>query len=77
MNDYLIRQLKEERDQLYPNGFPIQPRGCSKTYLYLSHWLRWNAYELYCQMLECLNYEDDIDSAHKWINDFVVAQMPD
>ncbi|WP_143322637.1 hypothetical protein [Clostridium sp. HBUAS56010] len=77
MNDKLIKRLKEERDQLYPNGFPIQGRGCSKTYTYLRHQLRWNAYELYCQMLEYLNYEDDMDSAHKWINDFVVAQMPD
>lgn len=37
MNEELIKQLKEERSRLYPYGLPVQPRGCSKTYLYLSH----------------------------------------
>lgn len=77
MNDELIKRLKEECNELYPKGCPAQPRGCAKTYLYLSHFLRWYAYGLYCEMLKYLNYEDNIDSAHKWINEFVVAQMPD
>lgn len=77
MNEELIKQLMEERSKLYPYGCPIQPRGCGKTYLYLSYFLRWCAYDLYCQILEHLNYEVNIDSAHKWIDDYVVAQMPE
>ena len=76
MNDELVRQLKDECSNLYPNGCPVQPRGCGKTYLYLSHFLRWYAYKLYCQLYECCNYEVTLESAHKDINDFIVAQMP-
>lgn len=77
MNEELIKQLMEERSALYPYGLPIQPRGCSKTYLYLSHFLRWHAYDLCCQMLECAVLPMNIDYAHKWINEFVAEQMPE
>lgn len=76
MNKELIKQLKEERVKLYPNGCPTQPRGSGKTYLYLSHFLRYNAYDLYCQIYECCNYKITLESAHKDINEFIVAQMP-
>lgn len=76
MNKELIQQLKDECNKLYPNGCPIQPRGCAKTYLYLSHFLRYYAYQLYCQLYEYCNYEVTLESAHKDIDEFVVAQMP-
>jgi hypothetical protein len=76
MNDKLIQQLKDECNKLYPNGCPVQPRGSSKTYLYLRHFLRWNAYQLYCQIYEHCNFVITIESAHKDIDEFVVAQMP-
>lgn len=76
MNQKLIQELKDECDKLYPNGCPIQPRGSAKTYLYLSHFLRWSAYQLYCQVYENCNGEISIESAHKDIDMFVAAQMP-
>ncbi len=77
MNEELIKQLKEERSRLYPYGLPVHPRGCSKTYLYLSHFLRWSAYDLCCQMLQHTALPMNMDYAHKWINEFVAEQMPE
>lgn len=77
MNDELISKLKNERNKLYPNGCLIQGRRCGKTYLYLSHFLRWNAYELYMQVYKVANYKVSLEQAHKEINGFVVAQMPE
>lgn len=77
MNEELIKQLKEERSKLYPNGCLIQPRGSGKTYLYLSHFLKCYAYDLCCQMLERAVLPMNIDYAHKWINEFVAEQMPE
>jgi hypothetical protein len=76
MNQELINTLKEECNKLYPRGCPIQPRGNSKTYLHLSHFLRWYAYQLYCQVYEHCNYEITLEMAHQDIEDFVIAQMP-
>jgi hypothetical protein len=76
MNKELIQQLKEECNKLYPSGCPLQPRGSAKTYLYLSHFLRYYAYQLYYQIYECCNYEVTLESAHDDINKFVAAQMP-
>lgn len=76
MNDELIKKLKRERTELYPNGVPIQPRGCSKTYLYLSHFLRWYAYDYMCSIYEVINRKYTIEEAHKDIDEFVVEQMP-
>lgn len=76
MNSELIKQLKEECNKLYPNGCPTHPRQYGKTYLHLSHFLRWYAYQLYCQVYEHCNYEVTLEMAHKDINNFVVAQMP-
>lgn len=76
MNREIIKQLKEECSKLYPNGCPVQPRGFGKTYLYLSHFLRWYAYQLYCQVYEYCNYEVTLEMAHKDIEEFIASQMP-
>lgn len=77
MNDELIKQLYEERKKIYPYGCPIQPRGNGKTFLYLSHFLRYTAYDLICGIYKHINREMTLEQAHKDIDDYVVAQMPD
>lgn len=77
MNEELIKTLKEERSRLYLNGCPIQPRGCAKTYLYLSHFLRYTAYDFVCDIYKYMTTEVTLETAHKDINDYVVGLMPD
>lgn len=77
MNEELIKTLKEERSKLYPNGCPIQPRGCAKTYLYLSHFLRYTAYDYVCSVYEHVNTQMTIEEARKDMNDYIVGLMPD
>lgn len=77
MNENLIRELKSEQQRLFPNGYPIQPRGSSKTYTYLALFLRWYAYNLMCQIYECMTGEVTLEMAHKDIDDFVISMMPD
>lgn len=75
MNDELIKILMDERDKLYPNGCLIQPRGCGKTNLYLSHFLRWKSYDVCCEFYKTCEVEIPISQAHEDINDFVVGIM--
>lgn len=77
MNEELIKQLMNERDEMFPYGCPIQPRGCSKTYTYLALFLRWNAYNFMCQIYKHVNGEITLEDAHKDIDDYVVGLMPD
>lgn len=77
MNEELIKTLKEERRKLYPNGCHIQPRGCAKTYLYLSHFLRYTAYDFVCDIYKHMTTEVTLETAHKDINDYVVNLMLD
>lgn len=77
LNDDLIRQLKEERDAMYPNGCPTHGRGFGKTYLHMANFLRWYAYGLYMDIYKLANVKVDIETARKEIDKFVVAQMPD
>lgn len=75
MNKKLIKTLKKERKKLYPYGCPIQPRGYGKTYLYLSHFLRYIAYDLVCEGYKQITEEITLEEAHKDINDFVTGIM--
>lgn len=77
MNEELIKTLKEERSKLYPHGCPVQPRGCAKTYLYLSHFLRYTAYDYVCSVYEHINTQMTIEEARKDMNDYIVGLMPD
>lgn len=77
MNERLINQLMVERDKLFPNGCPVQPRGCSKTYMYLALFLRWNAYDFMSQIYKHVNGEITLEEAHKDIDNYVVGLMPD
>lgn len=77
MNEDLIKQLMNERDEMFPYGCPIQPRGSSKTYTYLALFLRWNAYNFMCQIYKHLNGEITLEEAHKDIDNYVVGLMPD
>lgn len=76
MNEKLIEQLINERDNLFPNGCPIQSRGCSKTFMYLALFLRWNAYEIMCQVYKNVNREITLEEAHRDIDSYVVGLMP-
>lgn len=75
MNEKLIKTLKEEREKIYPNGCPICPRGSSKTYLYLSHFLRYTAYDLVCDLYKTMTEEVNLETAHEDINYFVAGIM--
>ena len=71
LNKQLIKQLKEERENLYPNGCPIQPRGCRKTFLYLFHFLIYSAYDCVCSIYENMDTEINLETAHKDIENYV------
>ena len=70
-NRKLIRILKKERRKLYPHGIPIQPRGCSKTYTYLAHALRYIAYDVVISDYRNVDKEVSLEEAHKDMNEFV------
>ena len=77
MNENLIKQLNDERQKIYPNGCPVQPRGSAKTYLYLSHFLRYMAYDYVCAIYKHCNREFTLEDAHKDMQDYVVMMMPE
>lgn len=70
-NRKLIRTLKKERRKLYPYGLPIQPRGCSKSSLYLAHTLRYIAYDVAFDTYKNMDREVSLEEAHKDMNDFM------
>ena len=70
-NRKLIRTLKKERRKLYPHGLPIQPRGCGKTYLYMSHFLLYIAYDYVIGKYKKLDREVSLEEAHKDMTDFI------
>lgn len=78
MNEELISILRDEQNNIIPKGsIFLAARGSGKTYMQLARILRYNGYELYCQMAKHLNSEETLESAHKWINDYVVMMFPE
>jgi len=75
MNEQIIKMLKAECKTLYPKGYPMQPKGCGKTYLQIIPFLRWNGYQFYCHMYEKLNYEVTLEQAHKDIENYITGQI--
>ena len=75
MNEKLIKDLKEERNRLYPDKIVIMHRGFGKTYMMLNRMLRYAAYEHVCCIYEQLDYEVTLEQAHKDIDDFVISIM--
>lgn len=51
------------------------PRECTKTYLYLSHFLRYTACDFVCDIYKHMTTEVTLESAHKDINDYIVGLM--
>lgn len=64
MNEELIKTLYAERKRLYPNGCPIAPRGCGKTFLYMSHFLMYTAYDFMCDIYKCMGRKVTLEEAH-------------
>ena len=77
MNDELIKQLQEERSYLFPNGCPIQPRGCGKTYLYLYLFLKYSAYDIVCERYWDTDVKIDLETAHHDMNTFIADLVPE
>ena len=75
MNEKLIKDLKEERDRLYPSKLMVMPRGFGKTYMMLNRMLRYAAYEHVCCIYEQLDYEVTLEQAHNDIDEFVKSIM--
>ena len=75
MNEKLIKDLKEERDRLYPDKITIMVRGFGKTYMMLNRMLRYVAYEHVCSIYKQLDYEVTLEQAHKDIEEFVANIM--
>jgi len=71
MNKELIKTLKEHRRKLYPNGLPIQPRGCGKTNLFLAHFLRYIAYDFVCDTYKDMDREVSLEEAYRDMNEFI------
>ncbi len=70
-NGKLIKQLKEERQRLYPHGLPIRPRGCGKIYLYLMHFLRYIAFDVVIDEYKKIDREVSLEEAHEDMNYFI------
>lgn len=70
-NRKLIRQLKEERRNLYPYGLPIQPRGCGRTSLHLMHFLRYVAFDVVINMYKKMDKEVSLEQAYEDMNYFI------
>lgn len=78
MNEELIAVLRDEQNKIIPKGSRLlASRGFGKTYMQLAKILRYNGYELYCQMARHLNREETLESAHKWIDEYVVMMFPE
>ena len=71
MNEELIKTLMDERDELYPNGCPMQPRGWGKTNLYFMHLLKFSVYEMYCNIYKNSKNVVSLEKAHEDINKFI------
>lgn len=70
-NRKLIRMLKKERRKLYPHGLPIQPRGCDKTYLYMSHFLLYTSYDFVIDIYKRMEREATLEEAHNDMKDYI------
>lgn len=70
-NRKLIRTLKKERRKLYPHGLPIQPRGCGKTYLYMSHFLLYTSYDFVCDIYKRMDREVTLEEAHNDMKNYI------
>lgn len=68
---YFVETLRQEQKLLYPHGYPIQPRGCGKTLLYFSHFLRWNAYETFIPIYANDGHGYSLEQAHRDIDEYV------
>ena len=75
MNESLIKQLYEERDNLYPNGTLITSRGNTKSYLRMVMWLKYTAYEIIADILETQIPNCSLEYAHelmgKWVEEML------
>lgn len=72
---YFVEILRQEQKTMYPHGCPIQPRGCSKTFLYLSHFIRWSAYENFIPIYAKDGFGYSLEQAHRDINEYVEQVM--
>ena len=71
MNESLIKQLYEERDNLYPNGTLIASRGNTKSYLWMVTWLKYTAYEIIADILETQIPNCSLEHAHELMEEWV------
>lgn len=71
MNKELIKTLYTERKRLYPNGCPITPRGCGKTFLYMSHFLIYTAYDFVCDIYKHMDREVSLEEAHNDMKNYI------
>ena len=70
-NKKLIRALKKERRKLYPHGLPIQPRGCGKTFTYMSHFLLYTAYDFVCDIYKRIDKKVSLEEAHDHMREYI------
>lgn len=70
-NRKLIKTLEEERRKLYPYGLPIQPRSCSKTYLYFAHFIRYIAFDVVIDEYKKTDREVSLEEAYEDMNSFI------
>lgn len=71
MNKELIKKLYAERKRLYPNGCPVPPRGCGKTFVYLSHYLTYIAYDFVCDIYKHLAENVSWEEAHNDMKHYI------
>ena len=71
MNKELIETLYAERKRLYPNGFPLAPRGCGKTRLHMSHFLLYTAYDYVCDICKHIDKKVSLKEAHSLIKYYI------
>ena len=70
-NKELIKTLYAERKRLYPNGCPFAPRGCGKTFLYMSHFLLYTSYDFVIDIYKCMDREVTLEEAHNDMKDYI------
>lgn len=70
-NKELIKTLYAERKRLYPNGCPFAPRGCGKTFLYMSHFLLYTSYDFVIDIYKRMDREVTLEEAHNDMKDYI------
>ena len=70
-NKELIKTLYAERKRLYPNGCPFAPRGCGKTFLYMSHFLLYTSYDFVIDIYKRMDREVILEEAHNDMKDYI------